>query len=124
MKPDPHQIEAIARACHEANRAWCLLHSDTSQVPWEEAPDNIKASAISGVQVAVDGATPEQQHEAWCDFKRGDGWVFGAVKDAAAKTHPCLVPYHDLPAEQKAKDAIYIGVVKSFVAAMAAEASP
>lgn len=114
---DPAKIETIARACHEANRAWCLYHGDTSQVAWGECPENIRQSAIAGVWLAANGSTPEQQHEAWCTFKMADGWVYGTVKDIAAKTHPCLVPYADLPAEQKAKDAIYIGVVRAFVAA-------
>ena len=110
------QIDTIARACHEANRAWCLYHDDASQVAYDDAPENIKDSARAGVKMALT-ATPEEQHEAWCDFKRGDGWVYGEVKDATAKTHPCLVPYADLPPEQKAKDHVYIGVVKSFAAA-------
>lgn len=110
------QIDTIARACHEANRAWCLLHNDTSQVAYDDAPENIKESARSGVTMALT-ATPEEQHKAWCDFKIADGWTYGGVKDGTAKTHPCLVPYGDLPPEQKKKDAIYIGVVRAFAAA-------
>lgn len=118
MNLNEQQIEAIARACHEANRAWCLLHGDTSHVGWDNAPENIKASARSGVKTALT-ATPREQHEEWCRFKVADGWTFGDVKDAAAKTHPCLVDYDDLPPEQKRKDDVYIGVVRAFVAAMA-----
>jgi len=50
-------------------------------------------------------------HESWCDFKRADGWVFGEVKDAGAKTHPCLVPYAELPEEQKIKDHLFSAIV-------------
>ena len=113
------QVDTIARACHEANRAWCLHHGDTSQVAYDEAPENIRESARSGVRLALT-ATPEEQHEAWSKFKREDGWTFGPVKDATAKTHPCLVPYAALPPEQKAKDAVYIGVVKAFASAFGA----
>ena len=112
------QSDTIARACHEANRAWCLHHGDTSQVAYDDAPDNIKESARSGVSLALT-ASPREQHEAWSRFKIADGWTFGAVKDAVAKTHPCLVDYDDLPPEQKAKDAVYIGVVRAFAAAFA-----
>lgn len=110
------QIDTIARACHEANRAWCIHHGDTSQVAYDDAPDNIKASARSGVAMALT-ASPREQHEAWSRFKTADGWTFGPVKDAVAKTHPCLVDYDELPPEQKAKDAVYIGVVRAFAAA-------
>jgi hypothetical protein len=37
--------------------------------------------------------------------------VHGEVKDAAAKTHPCLVDYADLPHEQKVKDDLFAAVV-------------
>lgn len=114
----PEQLEAVARVCHEANRAWCLLHGDNSQVHWEDAPENIRASALAGIDLALAGATPEQQHQGWCSFKVADGWVYGGVKDAVRKTHPCLVPYAELPTEQRAKDAIYIGVVRAFEAAL------
>jgi hypothetical protein len=106
-------IEQIARTCHEANRALCLAYGDTSQVAWEDAPDDIKASAIDGVRYTVDHpeATPEDSHSNWCAFKIGDGWVYGLVKDADKKTHPCLVAYAKLPAEQRAKDYVFQAIV-------------
>jgi hypothetical protein len=110
-------IQAAAEAAHEANRIFCAVTGDGSQKPWWDAEEWQRKSAIEGVKVALAGATPEQQHEAWCDSKRRDGWAFGPVKDAAAKTHPCLVPYADLPPEQRAKDALYIAVVRGMSAA-------
>lgn len=103
----------IAAAAHMANRAVCQAQGDNSQVPWEDAPDWQCESAIKGVLAALKGATPEQSHEGWCAHKRADGWTFGQVKDAEAKTHPCLVPYAELPAGQKLKDEVYIATVRS-----------
>lgn len=73
----------------------------------------MKASEIAreGVEKALDGATPEDLHQSWCDFKAADGWVYGEVKDAEAKTHPCLVPYEELPEEQRIKDDLFKAVV-------------
>lgn len=107
------RVEAIARACHEANRAWCEAHGDHSQAVWSNAEQWQRESAIEGIQVALDGATPEQQHEAWCESKRRDGWQHGLVKDADAKTHPCLVPYDRLPEMQKIKDALFGSIVRT-----------
>jgi hypothetical protein len=107
------RIETIARVCHEANRAWCEAHGDTTQKPWDDAEQWQRDSAIEGVAIAVDGATAEQQHQAWCDSKTRDGWTFGTTKDPDAKTHPCLVPYAQLPSMQKAKDSLYGSVVRS-----------
>lgn len=103
--------EQIARVCHEANRGWCEANGDSAQRPWEQAEDWQRDSAIAGVKVARDGATPEQQHQAWLEARLGDGWTFGDVKDPEAKTHPCLVPYVKLPPEQQAKDALFVAIV-------------
>jgi hypothetical protein len=103
--------EQIARIAHEVNRAYCEFLGDTSQVPWDDAPDWQKQSAFDGVRAAQAGSTPEGLHEAWCRYKREDGWVYGPVKDAALKTHPCLVPYAELSNEQKFKDHLFHAVV-------------
>ena len=105
----------IARVCHEANAALCAAFGDNSQVVWDKAEDWQRKSAISGVEFALANptSTPEDQHNEWCESKRKDGWVYGEVKDAAKKTHPCLVPYSDLPAFQKAKDHVFRAVVNA-----------
>lgn len=43
-------------------------------------------------------------HENWAARRRAEGWRWGPRRDDAAKTHPCLVPYDDLPDEEKAYD--------------------
>lgn len=110
-------LETCARAAHEANRAWCLAHGDHSQPSWEDAPDWQKESAIEGVKGVLRGNTPEQSHESWLAHKRAEGWVYGPVKDPAKKEHPCMVPYAELPPEQRAKDSIFVGVVRAMLKA-------
>ena len=112
MPTDPPAIETIARVCHEANRAWCEAHQDFSQKTWTEAEQWQRDSAIEGIRVALDGANPEQQHEAWSASKLRDGWVYGAEKNPETKTHPCLVPYEQLPEVQRVKDSLYGAVVR------------
>lgn len=105
--------DEVAMVAHEVNRAYCAAIGDDSQVPWNEAPFWQRDSATAGVKVALDGATPEQLHGSWSAQKIADGWVYGPVKDAKAKTHPCLVPYAELPKEQQIKDALYGAVVRA-----------
>lgn len=107
------KVRLIARICHEANRVWCEAHDDHSQEDWIHAFDWQKESAIQGIGVALSGATPEQQHQAWREAREADGWVHGPVKDPVAKTHPCLVAYSQLPEMQKAKDALFGAIVRS-----------
>lgn len=106
-------IIAIARACHEANRAFCSYTGDDSQVPWDEASDGIKQSAINGVEFhfANPDAGDSASHDNWSAFKAADGWVFGKVKSEKTKTHPCLVPFDELPADQQFKDKLFRTIV-------------
>lgn len=105
--------EEIAKVTHEVNRAYCESIGDFSQVPWENAPQWQKESAIKGVEVTLSGEakTPEDNHLSWAAQKVADGWRYGPVKDPVTKTHPCLVSYDQLPPEQKAKDILFRAVV-------------
>lgn len=108
-----YSIDFIARICHEVNRTWCELTGDYSQKPWDDAEDWQKQSTRDGVRYALEHpeATPEDQHVAWMQERAADGWKYGEVKDAEAKTHPCMVPYSDLPFEQRVKDHLFRAVV-------------
>jgi hypothetical protein len=106
------KTEAIARLCHEVNRAYCLSIGDDSQPRWENAPEWQKKSAIIGVEFHLNNeTTPEQSHESWLKDKIADGWVYGEVKDPEKKTHPCMVPYDQLPVEQRTKDYLFKSIV-------------
>ena len=105
---------AIARVCHEANRAIQIITGDPAvSPPWDDAPDWQRDSAIKGVESALTGARPAQMHELWCEEKYAAGWTYGEVKDAEAKTHPCLVRYHELPDEQRVKDRLFVTIVRT-----------
>ena len=108
-------VEQIAHIVHEANRAYCQTIGDNSQPSWEEAPKWQRDSAWKGVDGILTRRiqTPEDAHRSWLAEKAQTGWTYGAVKDAERKTHPCFVPYAELPAEQQAKDAIFFAIVKA-----------
>lgn len=103
------RLENIARVCHEANRAYCLSLGDTSQPSWDDAPEWQRTSAMLGAAL---GTWPRQSHEKWLEVKRADGWTYGPIKDPVAKTHPCMVPYDELPREQQKKDELFCAIVK------------
>lgn len=109
----PSLEDQIAELCHEVNRAYCEATGDMSQKPWAEAEQWQRESAVRGVQFALANphATPADQHETWMKDKIEDGWVYGETKDAEAKVHPALLPYDQLPEQQKVKDHLFRAVV-------------
>lgn len=97
--------EQVASVVHAANCAIQALDGDECpSPPWESLDPQTRALTVRGVRLARLGMTPERLHEAWCDGKRAQGWVHGESKDPVARTHPCMIPYADLPEHQRAKD--------------------
>lgn len=108
----PVDPEIIARVIHEANRALQQALQDPAPSPsYDDAPDWQLLPLREGVSAALDGVTPQELHEQWMGDKFANGWRYGPVKDAEAKTHPCLVPYDDLPTEQRAKNDLFLAIV-------------
>ncbi len=109
----------IAQVCHEANRAYCQTIGDQTQRAWEEAEEWQRQSAVNGVEFALANpcAPASGQHDAWLADKKKDGWKFGPVKDPAKKEHPCMVPYEQLPVEQRLKDHLFHNIVRAFTQA-------
>jgi len=109
------KVEDIARIAHEANRAYCVGIGDDSQLPWDDAPDWQRESAIKGVVFTVShpDAPPSGSHDSWLAEKAATGWTYGALKDAVKKEHPCFVPYDHLPQEQRLKDSLFQAVVRA-----------
>jgi len=112
--------EEIASVCHEANRALCKVFNDHSQVEWGLAPQWQKDSAIKGVEFCIlnPDAPASANHSSWMAQKIVDGWAYGPVKDPEKKLHPCIVPFDQLPPEQRVKDHLFKAVVAACVAGL------
>lgn len=118
-------VEEVASLCHEANRSYCQSIGDDSQPAWDDAPEWQKKSARVGViaHLTNPNMTAEMSHESWLNEKRNDDWSYGPVKDPVRKTHPCFLPYDQLPLEQRIKDHIFRGVIRACVAVFGVGAS-
>jgi hypothetical protein len=106
------KVNEVAEVAHQVNKAYCESLGDFSQDEWIDSPAWQQESARSGVMLHMRGDSgPEASHESWMQDKLDSGWVFGEIKDADKKTHPCMVDFQDLPIEQQAKDYIFRAVV-------------
>jgi hypothetical protein len=108
------EIARFARIAHEANRAVQAADGDDMpSLPWFCEPRSLRASTMAGVQRVLAGMSPAENHELWCAFKRDQGWVYGPLKDAEVRppTHPCLVPWPQLPRPERVKARLFCAVV-------------
>ncbi|MEG1649838.1 MAG: RyR domain-containing protein [Rikenellaceae bacterium] len=40
-------------------------------------------------------------HEVWALGRIKDGWSYGKTRNDSLKTHPCLIPYEELPESER-----------------------
>ena len=69
-------------------------------------PDPLDTSSVKiepSLNALVE-ALAENVHDTWARGRMDQGWTYGPARDDAAKKHPCLVPYADLPESEKAYD--------------------
>jgi hypothetical protein len=104
MKHSTFTDEQIAEVCHAANMAvQKLLGDECPSLEWEDEDEFIRKTSTGEVQMILAGASPEETHNEWCERLFDQGYICGLVKSRTMKTHPCLVPFRDLPIEQKRK---------------------
>lgn len=58
----------------------------------------------------------ENTHDLWAVQRLAQGWTLGPQRDDAKKLHPCLVPYAELPENEKEFDRITaLGTLKAIL---------
>lgn len=100
-----------AAVVHAAIKALNDFHNEPT-LTFEQSRD----STVAGIRNLLKnpGMTPEDQHNAWLETKRADGWSYGESKDFEKKTHPCFLPYKLLPDAQRVKDYVFQGVIRAY----------
>jgi len=111
MVIDSNLLQEIAKRCHMANKVWCELNGDFSQVDWDELDLQTKESVLEGVLFVLDrypDIKAEDLHINWLNKKISSGWEYGPIKDEDAKQHPSMVDYFLLSETDKIKDLIFL----------------
>ena len=49
-------------------------------------------------------AMAKNVHEVWAETRIAQGWSYGPERNDQLKHHPCLVPYEELPEEEREYD--------------------
>jgi voltage-gated potassium channel Kch len=122
------KLDLLAKALHENHRA-TLGEADRAKPhgrPWDELPEQFKMSSrreadhipiklrLCGLDMEA-SAAPEiiefrpaeieriaqLDHQRWLIERRLLGWKYGSVRSDAARIHPLLVPWSELPPEMR-----------------------
>ncbi len=64
-------------------------------------PVNTSHIVLSDDLLELTEKIAENVHEVWAEGRIQEGWIYGPVRDDAKKETPCLVPYKDLPENEK-----------------------
>lgn len=68
------------------------------------APIDTTDVILPDALLALTEQIAENVHDVWAISRIKEGWTYGPMRDNAAKTTTCLVPYNELPDEEKAYD--------------------
>jgi len=114
----------VALVCHHATvgmqtvQELMQVHGDEEVAltgPFAVLEPDLLAAAVNGVAEArrIGGwSSPREHHNRWVDFLKARGWTRGD-RDPEAKTHPSLVYWDELPARDRDKARVFLGIVMS-----------
>jgi hypothetical protein len=79
-------------------------HPEESALVYKPEPIDTSKVQLNDEILELTERLAENAHEVWGQRRMADGWRYGPRRDEAKKEHPSLVPYKDLPEEEKEYD--------------------
>ena len=87
--------------------------SGRSIVPerWDDRDEAFKTQFVKVISRQCSGdkfSSAEAVHDSWWREYERMGWVYGTDRDQEKKTHPDMVPFNELPKDERDKDEIFL----------------
>lgn len=73
---------------------------------YQPDPINTETIELPAELLELTEKIAENVHENWAANRIAQGWTYGEARDDSKKTTPCLVPYGQLPEEEKEYDRV------------------
>lgn len=106
----------VARIAHDAIYTLNHFVEERTEYPrwFDRTPEDRQMYVDAAKRVAFHpDVTQKTMHDLWMASKLAEGWVYGPERDYVKKTHPSLVPNEELSELEKAKDQLFINVVRA-----------
>jgi hypothetical protein len=81
-----------------------LWVQENNPVEYKPRPIPTSGVSLSSDILELTELLARNAHEIWAQQRLAEGWKHGPRRDDAAKQHPSLVPYEDLPESEKEYD--------------------
>ena len=84
---------------------------------YNPTPRDLNSVELPGDLAELVEDLAEFNHDTWARNRMNDGWTFGPTRNDELKQHPCLVPYSELPENEKKYDRdTSVGAIKLIIA--------
>jgi hypothetical protein len=71
---------------------------------YNPSPVDTSCVRLSDEIEALKESLARNAHDVWARQRLDQGWTYGLNRNDDAKTHPCLIPYEELPESEKEYD--------------------
>lgn len=80
------------------------MYNALINVMYKPAPINTTGIELSDDLKQLAELLAKNVHDVWAKSRISQGWKYGDKRDDDKRTHPCLVPYEELPEVEKDYD--------------------
>ena len=82
----------------------CHRKETNMKQPSIPQPIDVSRIELPAALAPLTEALARNVHEVWAATRIAQGWRFGPERNDARKEHPCLIPYEELPEEERTYD--------------------
>lgn len=100
---DTYPIEQFKDAWNDS-RNYLVTTTANNIITYTPKPIDLSDVELSDDLNELREAIAENAHDVWAVERQAQGWSYGEERNDELKTHPCLIPYEDLPEVEKAYD--------------------
>ena len=82
----------------------CHRKETNMKQPYIPQPIDVSRIELPAALAPLTEALARHVPEVWAATRIAQGWRFGPERNDARKEHPCLIPYEELPEEERTYD--------------------